>query len=402
MVGCPDGDVLVAGLVSTGVQHAVLARDAPSGARRWLKVIDSSNTTADYLDELTVDGAGNAVVTFTHTVDPGVSSTIVACRYSPTGRRLWRRTLDGGAGAMNSAAGLAVNSAGDVYIGGSVTVPGPAQGSLVARLRARDGAVVMRSMQSGVGKLEVCTAIAVDAKGYSYATGYGDRGDGKTQAVTVKVNPGGGVSWLRAFPGAGDYATTGSRIVLGAGGRLYVAARQRLAGPTSTLIVLRYSTGGALQWSDAWDVPGGNMDGVSAVATDRSGNLFLAGEAATSGPAPSHAFVARWTPSKARWTWVKPDTDDNATNLDGVVVDQAGGCWAAGSCTFAFHTGDDVSALYAVRISKSGAPRWERAEVRIDRRLYGLGLAGCSGGLAAVGWSSDEPDYDAWVMKIRK
>ena len=192
VVGCPDGDVLVAGIVSTGVQHVVLARYAPSGARRWLKVIDSSNTTADYLDELTVDGAGNAVVTFTRTVDPGVSSNIVACRYSPTGRRLWRRTLDGGAGALNSAAGLAVNSAGDVYIGGSVTVPGPAQGSLVARLRARDGAVVMRSMQSGVGKLEVCTAIAVDAKGYSYATGYGDRGDGKTQAVTVKVNPGAG------------------------------------------------------------------------------------------------------------------------------------------------------------------------------------------------------------------
>jgi hypothetical protein len=400
--GCPGGDVVVAGVAEKTGNKVVVGRYSSSGARRWLKVIDATGTSVDVPVGLAVDGNGNAVVACRR--DVGAASSFLVCRYLANGRRSWKRTFDSGAGGANYPLALVLGTSGDAYVTGRTTLQGAVLGSLTARLRARDGKVVMRRALSGAHTLGLGKSLVVDAGGNVYAGGSGDRGDGRDEMVTVKIKPGGQVAWVHEVPGAGTDRTTAEDIALGAGGRLYVAGTSSPAGPNRTLLVVQYSTAGAERWRDTYDVPGGNLDTPSAVTTDRSGNLFVVGAAGMSGPSPMHAFAARWTPSKGRWVYVKPDADTNGTYFQGVVADQAGGCWAGGTYSFANGTPGGLGGLYAARVTRSGGLRWEQVQLQVGRSLSGKGLAACGGGLAIPGlaWNPSSAESDAVITMVHR
>jgi hypothetical protein len=400
---CPGGDVVVAGVTDKTGYKVVVARYSSSGARRWLKVIDATGTSVDVPMDLAVDRNGNAVVACVRDVGGGASSFLV-CKYLPKGRRAWKRTLDGGAGGANYPQALALGTSGDAYVTGRTTLQGAVLGSLTARLRARDGKVMMRCALSGAHTLGLGKSLAVDTGGNVYAAGSGDRGDGRDEMVTVKIKPRGQVAWMREVPGAGTDRTTTNKIALGAGGRLYVVGTTSPAGPSRTLLVVHFSTAGAERWRDTYDVPGGALDSVGSATTDRAGNLFVVGAAQPAGPSPSHAYVARWTPSKGRWVYVKPDADTASTQFAGVVADQAGGCWAGGTYGIASGTPGGIGCLYAARVSRSGGLRWEQVQVLVGRSLSGKGMAACSGGLAIPGsaWIPASAESDAVITVVHR
>jgi hypothetical protein len=381
VAACPNGDLLVAGRTDQGTQHLLVGRYSPGGAKRWVKVIDAAATGDDTPMELLSDGAGNAVVLAGRALSGG-SQTLV-CKLSAKGRVLWKKVLDGGAGGYNSPRDLALDAAGDAWVTGGWTTAGPVQGSCTMRLRARDGKVIAQRLLSGTHTLDLGLSLTVDGTGNVYVTGSGDRGDGTNETVTVKLRPNGTVVWTAEAPAAGAYRSAGNEIAL-AGSRLYVVSAVGPSGPSNTIFAFKYSTAGVLQWSDELNVPADVMDTVRAATTDRHGNLFVCGDSGPAGPM-DWGFVARWTPTKARWLWAKPDTDTAMSSADGVVADQAGGCWLAGSYTIANHTAYSMGCVWSARISKSGGTRWEQLQAGVGVDLYGYDLARCSGGLAIPG-----------------
>jgi hypothetical protein len=73
------------------------------------------------------------------------------------------------------------------------------------------------------------------------------------------------------------------------------------------------------------------------------------------------------------------------SSAEGVVADQSGGCWVAGSYTIANHTAYSMGCVWSARISKSGGTRWEQLQAGVGLNLNGYDLARCSGGLAIPG-----------------
>ena len=399
--GCPGGDVVAAGATRTDKTHLVVARYTASGARRWVKVVAASSVADDQPVEILTDRDGNAVVLGVRQL--AAASQFLVCKLSPRGRVVWRRTLDGGVGGSNAPGGLALSAAGDVWVTGGVTLTGPATGSLTVKLRARDGKELARRVLTGPKTLHFGMSITVDGAGNAYVTGYGDRGDGYHELIAAKLRPGGSVAWLKEVAAAGNVHADGASVAL-AGSRLYVVAQVGPNAPVDTILVLKYTTAGVEQWRDALDVPSNEMDSADAVATDRYGNLFVAGASRETGPRP-HAFVARWTPSKARWLLADPDGSDFTSSYVGVVPDQSGGCWVAGARSLAPLTEYRSNALYTARVSKSGSPRWEQLQLSVDKDINTRALAACAGGLAVVGTLDprDGPaDSDARITMIRR
>ena len=402
VAGCPGGDAVAAGTTYTdGNNHLVVARYSASGARRWAKVVGASAAADDQPIEILSDRDGNTVVLSLRQLAAG--SQFLVCKLNVRGRMVWKRTLDSGAGGSNAPGGLAASAAGDVWVTGGTTLAGPVPGSLTAKLRARDGKVLARRVLTGSNTLRIGRGIAVDGAGNAYITGSGDRGDGVNELVILKLRPAGTVAWQREVPGAGALRAAGVAVVL-AGSRLYVAGEVGPNAPARTILVLKYTRAGTEQWRDALDVPANEMDSVDAAATDRYGNLFVAGTSRETGPRP-HAYVARWTPTKARWLYADPDTAVFTSSYEGVVPDQSGGCWVAGNRGLAPLTDYRTEALYTARISKSGSPRWEQLQVSANGNVYTRGLAACAGGLAVVGLldpGSGPADSDARITMIHR
>jgi hypothetical protein len=399
--GCSGGDVVAAGATRTDKTHLVVARYSASGARRWLKVVAASSVADDQPVGILTDRDGNAVVLSVRQL--AAASQFLVCKLSPRGRVVWRRTLDGGVGGSNAPGGLALSAAGDVWVTGGVTPTGPVAGSLTVRLRARDGKELARRVLTGPRTLHFGRSIAVDGAGNAYITGYGDRGDGLNELITAKLRPGGSVAWLKEVPAAGNIRVNGVRVAL-AGSRLYVVASVGPNAPVDTILVLKYTTAGVEQWRDALNVPSNEIDSAEAVATDRYGNLFVAGASRETGPRP-HAFVARWTPSKARWLLADPEGSACTSSYIGVVPDQSGGCWVAGTRGLAPLTDYRSNALYTARVSKSGSPRWEQLQLSVDNDINTRALAACAGGLAVVGTldpRSGPADSDGRTTMIRR
>jgi len=390
---CADGDVIVAGHVQTAIdRHIVVARYAPSGKRRWVRVVAAASTVRDSPSALAVDGSGNALVSGYREVGAGDFDAVVV-KVGRTGVVAWLRQIDGGMTLADIAMDVAVDADGHAYVP-CMTNTAAGQTATIFKLRAGSGATAWRRELAGEHTLIVPAAIAIDARRNTYVTGVGSAG-ANDEMVTVKLSSAGRVSWTVEAPGTGADQTGGELIALDPTGAVYVAGEIGAEAYVTDVLIVRYTKGGALSWRDEWDPSGTDTgrDQPKGLVVDRFGNAFVAGYFNEAGPNPANGFVARWRPDRTRWTFANHESDETDTGFDAVVPDDAGGCYVAGGVTVNYHDiGNEVEMGYLARYRGSGAIRWERAYACVGRRATFFGMtAWPRRGLCLVG---DTRDWD--------
>lgn len=402
VAACPNGDVVVAGMLEGAGTHIAVARYSATGRLLWRRVLDPSMTAADWLADLAVDDSGNAVVAGTRYID-GTTSQFLVAKYRSTGRRAWRTTCDGGAGGINDLKDLALDGSGRAVVTGTGFVEGPVAASLTIKLRASDGRVAWRTTFTGDHVLLTGFGVAVDRGDNVYVTGSGARGDGFQEMVTVRLWPDGKPAWTREVSGGPTEDARGAFVATAPGGAVYVVGSIDAGMYDESLLALRYKATGTEVWRDAYDAPQGTSDRCNSLAVDRFGNAFVAGFSDNAGPEPACGIVARWTPEKARWTHERPFDTRVGTEFSSVVVDGSGGCFVAGIYETGRYTTGVTTSGYVARLGRSGAVRWQRLLAEPDAEQDVSGLARVAGGLAAVGrrWSGGEPgEWDGYLTKV--
>jgi len=117
----------------------------------------------------------------------------------------------------------------------------------------------------------------VDAGGVSYITGTSGPSS-NTDILTAAFAPDGTTLWTHTFNGPEDWHDQARGITLGPGGSVYVTGNTPGPGRVATVLVLEYdgATGELLSTIQYSSVPGTSEHGQS-IATDASGNLYVAG-----------------------------------------------------------------------------------------------------------------------------
>jgi len=426
----------------------------------WRPLVDS----APYIYQETAGGrkqvpgrfslAGNRVCAFeiTGPLDPSLPLVI-----DP--ELAWSTYL-GGSGDDGGWAGIAVDSAGNVFVTGNTNSSGWVSGgynttfsggadAFVVKLSG-SGAHLWSTYLGGSGDDYGC-GIAADGVGNVFVSGTtGSSGwvsggwdttynGGYCNAFVVKLSGSGEHLWSTYLGGGGDFVDFG--IAVDGAGNVFVSGDTMSSGWVSgggdttfnggwDAFVVKLSGEGVHLWSTY--VGGSDADGGNDIAVDNAGNVFVTGNTSSSGwvsggfdttfhgggSLPMDAYVAKLSASGVHlWsTYLGGSNDDNGY---GIATDGAGNVFVTGyTMSSGWVSGGFDTTLggsgdaFVVKLSESGSHLWSTYlggssdETGCGIAVDGAGNAFVTGGTRSSDWVSGGFDttldgsVDAFLAKL--
>lgn len=203
---------------------------------------------------------------------------VTACR-TQADNLIWKNSFDGTAKGLDQAAALVVDAQDNIYVTGAAN-NGASGLDYVTIKYSPDGRILWTQTYNGPGNgTDRPTAIALDSDGNVYVTGTSYGGSAtKMDYATIKYNPYGLQLWVRRYAGSqrGDDGATA--IAVNGLGEVVVSGYSW--GGTAVgydYLTLKYSTYGAVRWTQRYDGPGHGSDSPTAIALDEDGNAYVTG-----------------------------------------------------------------------------------------------------------------------------
>lgn len=256
------------------------------GNELWAVEYNGSPYDQDEAASLSVDGAGHVYVcgssARSHVNDSGtggrVKKDFLLIKYSPAGALLAERLYNGTASDEDTACGLGMDAAGNLYVAGTSMGAGLDHREDFAAVKYdSDGNEIWAARYNGEGNgvesLDRVTSTRTDGWGNILVTGsWGGHG-----FVTIKYAPSGAVLWEAHHEGSVDQDHPDSKLAVDASGNAYVAFSTCGTGPGYDYVTIKYDPDGNGQWLARFDEASDQDDWVSALAVDSSGNVYVTG-----------------------------------------------------------------------------------------------------------------------------
>jgi methionine-rich copper-binding protein CopC len=261
----------------------------------WIKQVGSSSH--DDVRAVTLDTSGNVYVAGDTLGDMPFNASaggwdLFVSKYDSAGNTVWATPaiVQIGSSADDNVRGIAVDSAGDIYIAG-YSAGNPITGSVsttfdafLIKLSGTDGSVLW-SRTLSTDREEVATRVAVDSADNVYITGYtygsldGRTPNGTADLFLAKYDSAGTKQWVTQF-GAEDTASTtdGDYFVSGVavdGSNVLITGTVFDSVNAEDVYVVKYNSAGTQQWIQQFD-HNGSSDNGGGVAVDGSGNVYVA------------------------------------------------------------------------------------------------------------------------------
>ena len=305
-----SGKVFVTGYsynaVRTADQWTTIAYTS-SGAPLWTNIYIGPGATNEQATALAVDNSGNVFVTG---YSPATSIApsyydIVTIKYSNAGVPLWTNRYNGPADGRDHPNAIAVDDLGDVLIAGySANLKSyPYDYDYVAIKYASTGDLLWINRHSGSGGGDdVAVALALNNQGDVVVTGSSTGPGSSTDFLTVAYSSGGAPLWTNRHDGAGNDVDTATAIAADATGNVFVTGYSAaMTGFPSDYgyVTLKYSNTGQPLWTNRYDGPNYH-DYARAVAVDQQGDVFVAGRSV--GNHYDFATIKYSSAGVAQWT----------------------------------------------------------------------------------------------------
>ncbi|WP_242917004.1 SBBP repeat-containing protein [Pontibacter liquoris] len=317
------GSVYVAGsgfTKSSSYDYVTIRYAAISGEEIWTRRYKGVENSNDDAIAVAVDTEGNSYVTGTS------SNRAVTIKYSPAGERLWVAQFGGQASA------IALDNKGGIYVAGNSYSQATDDDYMTVRYDAASGEQVWASRYNGLDNDDdQVIAITVDNAGGVYVTGTSDYG-----YATIRYDAAtGGQSWIsrqEGHYGAGSQRDAiATAIAVDATGGVYVTGfslNPAEEDPPSFLTVRYAAASGDMIW--ARRSPFGE---TTAIALDNQGGVYVTGseivyDFENNAPVANYYRTIRYDAATGEPTWDSRYKEGSQARA--IVVDNAGGVYVAG------------------------------------------------------------------------
>ncbi|MFX1498866.1 MAG: SBBP repeat-containing protein [Promethearchaeota archaeon] len=255
-----------------GGRDVILIKYDNSGIQQWNVTWGGSGSEEPR--RVAVDIYNDIYVTgFTYSYDPG-SQYAFLLKYDLSGNLLWNITWGGP--YDDSGGGLAFDSIGNVYMGGSTSSFGPAVPNANWFLAKFDSAGnQLWNYSWGTNEGEWGGAIATDSVGNIYYTGstWGHGGSSANVGL-IKFNSSGVIQWARYW-GPPGYDSPRDLIVDSSDFIYIIAGSDTRGFGGRDVALIKYNSAGTLQWDTAWG--GSGFDEPSSITVDNLNNVYVVG-----------------------------------------------------------------------------------------------------------------------------
>ena len=330
-----QGNVYVTGGEKAGAFEDLIVRkyDA-AGAVVWSHSVNGAAGGYDGGLAIAIDAFDDVFVAG-YVGNLGTSDDTFLRKYDgATGATIWTLEHDGGAGMADLADGIAVDSAGDVFVAGAVYGVTQSFDVWYAKVAGDTGALIYEASVNGPANgPDWAYDIDVDAAGNFVVVGQihqvlanNDVWVGAFHDNGTSVSP----LWNMVYAGAGGDMDLGLSVAFDAAGDVLVSGTEYVGGQNNNVWIRKYDIAGNTVWTATHDSAVSGADMAYGVAVDATGDLVVAGHEGDANMS-TDIWVRRYDSDGAPlWTATHGGAANGFDVGYAVAIDPAGNVYVAG------------------------------------------------------------------------
>ncbi|HQW00434.1 MAG TPA: SBBP repeat-containing protein, partial [Bacteroidia bacterium] len=276
--------------------NMVTVKYASTSVQQWVRTFNSSLSNSDIPVGIAVNAAGDVFVGGQSDIDANAAIenfNFTLHKYNSTGTLQWTRTFAGTGISTGGSEALILDISGSPIVLGSTENLSTQKDALAIRYDAA-GNEIWKSFYLGSGdNSENAYKVLVDANENSYMVGYLIKEETDRNMATVKVNALGDTQWVRSYNGTSTISLDAANDVkLDGAGNLFVTGFTRNSGVSNDFTTIKYNANGDSVWIKKYNnALVGGSDKAFTLAQDVSGNTYVTGYSETANPQISDDYL---------------------------------------------------------------------------------------------------------------
>lgn len=209
----------------------------------------------------------------------GADFNYITIKYNLAGAQQWATEYNSPDSKYDEARSIAVDASGNVYVTGITQTLVLINYDYGTVKYNSAGVQQWATRYNGTGNdYDRANAIALDATGNVYVTGRSvGAGAAAEDAVTIKYNNAGVSQWTARYNGPSSGYDEGKAIAVDATGNVYITGYSLTTGSNNDYLTIKYDATGAQEWLARYNGTANNADQAAAIAVDGIGNVFISG-----------------------------------------------------------------------------------------------------------------------------
>lgn len=163
--------------------------------------------------------------------------------------------------------------------------------------------------------------------------------------------------WVNRYNGQGDYSDRFTAVMTDTSGNVYLAGSTVISGNNQDILLLKLDANGNTVWRNIYNAPASGVDAALAMTIDISGNIYITGYAKFNTSATDIVTIKYNSLGVIQWTASYGFTTDQYEQGNSVVVDSSGNVFVTGQSDpdSTTNASDDYVVL---KYNASGVQQW--------------------------------------------
>jgi uncharacterized delta-60 repeat protein len=209
----------------------------------------------------------------------GTDEDITLLKYTPDGDTIWTRRYNGAADSRDAAGGIAMDSAGCIYVTGMSLGLAPSWECITLKYDSAGELLWEKRYTVPDSGWTKGTLIQVDGQGDLYVAGWTEVSESGVDVdiIVLKYDSTGTLLWDRRYNGAASLKDYAAAMTFDAAMNLYVVGTVGKEFGGSAIVILKYSPDGTLLMEHLYEGHLVDIARARDIHLDRDGNIYVSG-----------------------------------------------------------------------------------------------------------------------------